>query len=51
MSLFRVIERGGVNWHDGVRHIFGIYSTEFILGLFGSWIDFDNGSPGGNFVI
>lgn len=45
MSLFRVIERGGVNWHDGVRHIFGIYST-FILGLFGSWIDFDNGSPG-----
>ena len=30
---FRVIERGDVNWHDGVHNIFAIYST--FIGLFG----------------
>lgn len=37
---FRVIERGDVNWHDGVHNIFTIYST--FIRLFGFWIDFDN---------
>lgn len=32
---FRVIERGDVNWHDGVHNIFGIYSKySFVYSAF-----------------
>lgn len=31
---FRVIERGDVNWHDGVHNIFAIYSTSFVYSAF-----------------